>query len=85
MDMAARQAGITDRLARQRVCYIWPEVVGPAVGRQTSRRWIDGSVLHVTILSAALRGELSYLRTSLIDKLNAAAGAPGAITDIIFH
>jgi len=70
---------------RQRVCYLWAEVVGPAINRYTSRRYIDErGVMHVHITSAALKNELSYLRDTLVRQLNQAAGKD-VISAIVIH
>lgn len=78
------RAGATDTMARQRACYLWPEIVGPGVNRYTYKRYVEGSQLHVYLTSAPLKNELSYLRESLLRQLNAAVGQE-ALTNIIFH
>ena len=35
---AFEAAGATDNYNRQRVCFIWADVVGPVVNRYTTRR-----------------------------------------------
>lgn len=84
IDRVVADAGLTDTMARQRACYLWPEVVGPGINRYTSRRWIDGSTLHVAITSAPLRNELTFMRSNIIRSLNDIVGSE-AITDIIIH
>lgn len=84
-DRVVDQAGLTATVAAQRACYLWPEVVGPGVNRYTSRRYVEGTVLHLYITSAPLRNDLTFMRQSLLNELNARAGAPGALTDIIIH
>lgn len=79
-----RQAGMTDEYARRRVCYLWAEVVGPGVGRFTSRRYVEGDILHVHISSAALKNEISFLRPQLVKRLNDAVGQI-VISDIMIH
>ena len=78
------QAGLTETMACQRACYLWPEVVGPGINRYTSRRYVDGSVLHVFINSAPLRNELTFMRSNIIANLNKIIGSD-AITDLIIH
>ncbi|MCM1029150.1 MAG: DUF721 domain-containing protein [Pseudoflavonifractor sp.] len=84
IDRVVAQAGLTETMAAQRACYLWPEVMGPGVNRYTLRRYVEGSTLHVYITSAPLRNELSFMRQAIVRNLNAAAGSD-ALTDIIFH
>ncbi len=81
---AIEQTGKSDEFDRQQVCFLWGEIVGPAINRQTTRRWIDRDTLHVTIASAALKNELLFLAPTLVERLNAAVGRP-VITQIIIH
>ncbi len=84
-DEGMERAGVTDTLARHRACYIWPEIVGPGVNRYTFQRYVtpDG-VMHVHITSSALKQELSFHRTRLVEQINRAVGSQ-AINDIEFH
>lgn len=84
IDQVVAQAGLTETMAAQRACYLWPEIVGPGINRYTSRRYVDGSVLHVYITSAPLRNELSFMRSKIVESLNAIVGS-GVITDLIIH
>ncbi len=82
-DMMQR-AGKGDDMARYRVSFLWPEVVGPGINRFTARRYVDGDVLHVYITSASLKSELSFLRAKLVARLNEAVGKE-VIRDIVIH
>jgi len=84
-DRVVADAGLTAAVAARRASYLWPEVVGAGVNRYTSRRYVDGTTLHVYITSAPLRNELSFMRAAIIKELNARAGAPDALTDLIIH
>lgn len=68
----------------QRLCYLWPEVVGPAINRYTTRRWVDHGTLHVCLSSSSLKNELSFHRTVLVERLNGAIGKK-IIDSIIIH
>lgn len=81
MIAATGSAAVFDR---QRVCYLWGEIVGESINRYTLRRYVEGSVLHVYITSASLKSELSFLKERLVERLNEAAGAP-LINNIIIH
>lgn len=84
IDGMMAQTGITDEYARQRLCYLWAEVVGSGINRFTSRRYVEGDVLHVHITSAALKNEISFLRPQLVKRLNDAVGET-VISDIMIH
>ncbi len=84
IDESMAQAGLTDAMAQQRACYLWPEIVGPGVNRYTFKRYVHHGKLHVHITSAALKNELAFHRSRLVEQINRAVGS-NAITDIIFH
>lgn len=77
-------AGMTDTVAEQRACYLWPEVVGPGINRYTFKRYVERGVLHVYITSAALKNELAFNRAALVEQINRAVGS-NAISNIVFH
>lgn len=81
---AIDRSGTRQAYEQQHICYLWPEVVGPSINRYTTRRWVEHDELHVCIASASLKSELSFLASSLVQRLNAAAGRQ-VITKIIFH
>lgn len=84
IDRVLDQENIRDSARRQRVCYLWPEIVGQGINRHTTRRYVADGVLHVYLNSAPLKNELQFHRESLVRQLNAAAGAE-VITDIALH
>lgn len=80
-----RRAGLESTEARQRALYHWSDIVGPGINRQTTRRFVDQQgVMHVFIASAPLKADLQFMRSHLIEELNAAVGTV-AITDLIIH
>ncbi|MDE7408113.1 MAG: DUF721 domain-containing protein, partial [Muribaculaceae bacterium] len=38
IEEAMRADGLQKQMAEQRLCYLWPEIVGPGVNRYTTRR-----------------------------------------------
>lgn len=81
---AVQAAGNTDSFNRARASYLWPEVMGPSISRATTRRWVDGTTLHVAVASASLRSDLTYLADTICRKINQAAGQQ-LITRIVIH
>ncbi|MCM1484539.1 MAG: DUF721 domain-containing protein [Muribaculaceae bacterium] len=81
---AMEHDGLTSVMAEQRACYVWPEIVGPGINRYTTRRYVERGVMHVYMTSAVLKNELSFIRSSLIARINRAVGSD-VITQIIFH
>ena len=71
--------------ARYRALTNWVNVVGPGVNALTTRRYVtESGAIHV-FSSAAVKADLMFMRSSLIDSLNEFAGAPGVITELIIH
>ncbi|MBR5332491.1 MAG: DUF721 domain-containing protein [Muribaculaceae bacterium] len=84
IDAAINDSGISTSFDEQKLCYLWPEVMGQSINRYTTRRYVENGVLHVYLSSAALKNELQFHRTRLVEELNKAAGR-NVITNIIFH
>ena len=71
------------RLAEQRACELWPEVVGRYVSENTKVRSIDHGKLFVWVKTAAWQNEISLRRGEIIRKLNKAVGEY-VVEDILF-
>ena len=83
---AFRYAGQTENVERHRALINWVNVVGSGVNQLTTRRYVtDAGVMHVYITSAAVKNDLMFMRSQLLDALNSYAGSPDAITDIVIH
>lgn len=78
-----RQSQLETPLYEHRLIQSWGEVAGVAAERMTKDLHIFNQVLHVSLRSAALRNELLFRRTELVNKLNEKVGAK-VIHDIIF-
>lgn len=80
------RAGMEGNEARQKALMMWPDVVGPAIARCTTRRYVtsDG-IMHVYLNSASLKSDLQFAREKLLVQLNQYAGKPGAIKELIIH
>lgn len=72
------------KLNETKIIGAWEEVTGKLISRHTNQMYIKDRVLFVKVDSAALREELTYQRSKLIKKLNAAAGIE-AIDDMRFN
>lgn len=77
-------AELDDSVNERRLESMWGDVVGPYINRLTLRRRVRNRVLHVVITSAPLRNDLMINRSSLVRRLNEAAGA-NVIDDIAFR
>lgn len=81
---AMAASGATDTFRQQQACFVWPEIVGPAINRCTTRRWVDRDVMHVCINSASLKHELAFVAPQIIERVNRAVGVD-VIKKLVFH
>lgn len=84
---AMESSGSTLTYEAQRICYLWPEVVGPTVNRLTTARWVHGTELHVTITGGPLKNEIAFMGERIIARLNEMAGLRDnpRVTRLIVH
>jgi predicted nucleic acid-binding Zn ribbon protein len=61
----------------------WPDVVGSMIDKHTTKIHIHQNTLYVTLDSAALKQELSFSKTILMNNLNQAVGKE-VISAIVF-
>lgn len=66
--------GDTAEFDRQKACFLWSEIAGPTINHATTRRYVDGDVLHVYISSGPLKSELAYMVPGFVEKINEALG-----------
>ncbi|MHC1707776.1 MAG: DUF721 domain-containing protein [Bacteroidales bacterium] len=74
---------LSDKINEINLISSWEKVVGPLIARHTKKLRIYNKVLFVEVDSAALRNELKYARTKLVNQLNKEVGV-SVITDIVF-
>lgn len=80
------RSGHKDNADRYRALVNWANIVGGGINSLTTRRYVtDAGVMHVYITSAAVKHDLMFQRERLIRELNAYAGVPGTITDLVIH
>jgi hypothetical protein len=73
---ALREMGLSSSLARQSIVVRWPEIVASAVAKHARAERLVGDTLYVVVDSSVWMNELSAIRLTLLDKLNAWLG-PG--------
>ena len=66
---------LRDKLNQAKVLQAWEKVVGEMVAKNTSQLHIRKKILYVKVNSAALRNELLFARTKIMNGLNKEAGA----------
>ncbi len=76
-----KENNLESKLNETKVISAWEEVTGKLISRHTVQMYIKDRVLYVKVDSAALREELTYQRSKLVQKLNKATGIE-AIDDI---
>ena len=72
------------KLRQARIIEAWPEVTGKMITQHTRDLYIKGRTLFVKLDSPALKTELSYSKSQIVDSLNEAAGGE-VIKDIVFR
>ena len=71
------------KLNEVKVVHSWEKVVGEMIARHTKDLYIRNGKLFVTIDSPALKNELTYSSSTIIEKLNNEAGCV-VVEEIIF-
>jgi hypothetical protein len=72
------------QIKRNFVLMLWEKVVGPDIAKNTMANFVRGGVLFVTARNSMWANQLSFLRSSLIKKLNNELGED-LIRDIRFQ
>jgi predicted nucleic acid-binding Zn ribbon protein len=72
---------LEEKLNETRLVGSWEKIAGKMIARHTKEIFVRDQVLYIKADSAALKQELTYMRSKLIEKLNKAAGAE-VIVDI---
>jgi len=71
------------KLNEVKVIHSWEKVVGEMIARHTKNLYIKDGKLFVKIDSPALKNELAYSSSLIIEKLNAEAGSK-VMEEIVF-
>jgi hypothetical protein len=81
---ALTSLGISRRTREAQALWLWPQVVGPHLARETRALKLTGGTLWVAASSTPLAHQLHLERTGMIERLNLMIGAP-AVRDIRFR
>ena len=75
--------GLKSKLSEATLVESWEKVVGKMIAKHTKNLYIKNKKLYIRIDSPALKNELTYSRSTLMETLNEAAGAD-VIEEIVF-
>jgi len=81
---ALKSLGISRRTREAQALWLWPQLVGDHLARETHAFKLTGGTLWVTASSSALAHQLHLERRMLIDRINEQIGAP-AVREIRFR
>lgn len=76
-----RHEGLEAPLQQKRLIDAWDTVAGRMAARYTAEKFIRNQTLYVHLLNPALKQDLMMMRSQLVNRLNASAGA-NVITEI---
>jgi hypothetical protein len=79
-----KSLGISRRTREAQALWLWPQLVGPHLARETSALKLTGGTLWVSATSPALAHQLHLERGMLIERLNEGIGVP-AVREIRFR
>ena len=74
---------LKDKLTETQLIHAWDKVVGKMCAQHTKWLYINKKVLYVELDSPALRHELSYAKTKIMEMLHKEVGEE-VIKDIVF-
>ncbi len=75
LNLCLRQNGLETPLNQHRIIDAWEKVVGPGISAYTKEKFIKNQTLFVKISNPALRGDLSMMKSQLVQRLNNAVGS----------
>ncbi len=75
LQVLLREQGLETPLQQRRLIDQWETVTGSVVARYTGEKFIKNQTLFVKITNAALRQDLSMMRSQLVKRLNESVGA----------
>ena len=84
IELMLNQYGLSAGYREFRLLQSWSELMGPMIANRTENVYIRNKILFIKLKSAALRNELMYEKSRLLERLNEAAGE-AVIEEIIFQ
>ncbi len=66
--------GDTEVYMREKAAFLWSEIAGPSITRQTLKRFMSGNDLHVFIASGPVKSELAFMVAGIAERINMALG-----------
>jgi len=66
---------LDDKLRETKLVGSWEAIAGKLIARHTDEIFVRDKILYVKPDSSALKQELTFMRTKLLQKLNKAAGS----------
>lgn len=73
---ALKGLGIARRTREAQSLWLWPQIVGPHLARETTALRLSGHTLWISASSAPLAHQLHLEQQRLIERLNQRIGAP---------
>lgn len=74
LNLYLRENGLETPLQQRRLIDAWDTVVGKGISYYTAEKFIKNQTLFVKITNPALRGDLSMMKSQLVNKLNSYVG-----------
>jgi len=84
LDMMVDDLKLRSKLNESRIKQGWVEIMGKPIAKYTSSVSLRGGNLYIKIDSAALKQELSYSRTKIMELFNNELGANVVKNVVIF-
>ncbi len=83
LPLTLKGLGIARRTREAQALWLWPQIVGSHLARETAALHLSGGTLWVSASSAPLAHQLHLERQRLVDRLNERIGVP-VIRDVRF-
>ena len=74
---------LNDGIDESRIVNLWEKIAGGFISKHTEKIYIRNKTLFIRLSSPALKNELSFAKSKLIDSLNKSVHKE-VITDIVF-
>jgi len=69
-----KKSGIQPKLDEAEVIRRWEDIVGSMIDKHTTKIYLNNKKLYIRFDSAALKQEMSYAKTTLLDNVNRSIG-----------